>query len=398
MSVPVSNWEPSLFDDMMMTGLTFGTNYGDLASQTQIVIANSAHPMAAGLSGTVTTTNTGQIYFWAVPRQTPTSWRTLVGYSGRAAIFAYEAGDTMVGMNAPARRAGFFNGYGTTSRPTAGRCSTRRSSGRWLASRYPPTATPTNTVHPDTADRDADAHLHAGAADRDADEHHTPDTADRDADEHTGTADRTPTNTPVPPTATPTNTLHPGTANRNADEHLHPGTADRDADEHLHPGTADRDADEHLHPGTADRNAGTRRSRHPSDQHSAGTGRPGRRYLGQRRRPTRSARSPWHRPCRPLTCRPAYRALHDGTNLYLLVQVTDQTLRQRQRHKLVRRRHRRDLHRRRLQPQRDRYDGVNDFQFGVRYNDGNTVIAGTNSAPVPAGAQARIGGGQQPAT
>ena len=92
---------------------TFGTNYGDLASQTQIVIANSAHPMAAGLSGTVTTNSTGQIYFWAVPSASADIVATLVGYSGRAGIFAYEAGDTMVGMNAPARRAGFFNGYGT---------------------------------------------------------------------------------------------------------------------------------------------------------------------------------------------------------------------------------------------------------------------------------------------
>jgi regulation of enolase protein 1 (concanavalin A-like superfamily) len=86
----------------------------------------------------------------------------------------------------------------------------------------------------------------------------------------------------------------------------------------------------------------------------------------------------------------SFRVLYDATNLYLLVEVTDQTL---------------------LNDSgtgwyfddtvevfidgdysrsATGYDGVNDFQLAVRYNDGNVIIRGSNSAPVPAGAQARL--------
>ena len=112
-AVPVVNWEPSLLDDMQMTGTTWMTDYGDLSSQTQIVITNSTHPLAAGLSGTVATTNSGQIYFWGAPGSSAVKVAALVGYPSRTSIFAYDTGAAMVGMTAPARRVGFFNGYAT---------------------------------------------------------------------------------------------------------------------------------------------------------------------------------------------------------------------------------------------------------------------------------------------
>jgi hypothetical protein len=111
--IPVINWEPSLFDDMLMTGVTSGTHYGDLASQTQLNIVDASHPLAAGLAaGLRTTTASPQLYFWAVPSANASVAATLNGYPTRAAVFGYEAGADMVGMKAPARRVGFFNGVG----------------------------------------------------------------------------------------------------------------------------------------------------------------------------------------------------------------------------------------------------------------------------------------------
>jgi regulation of enolase protein 1 (concanavalin A-like superfamily) len=84
----------------------------------------------------------------------------------------------------------------------------------------------------------------------------------------------------------------------------------------------------------------------------------------------------------------SYRTLWNGTNLYVLVQVTDETL----------------INDSGATWYADdgveifidgdnsrgsTYDGVNDFQLGVRWNDG-AIIRGSNSAPVPAGAQASI--------
>jgi regulation of enolase protein 1 (concanavalin A-like superfamily) len=86
----------------------------------------------------------------------------------------------------------------------------------------------------------------------------------------------------------------------------------------------------------------------------------------------------------------SFRALYDAANLYLLVEVTDQTLLN-------------DsgtgwYHDDTVEIFVDgnysrsttAYDGVNDFQLAVRYNDGNVIVRGSNSAPVPAGAQARL--------
>lgn len=109
--IPVINWEPSLFDDMMMTGTSSGADYGDLANQSQLNIVNAGHPLAAGLpAGLATTTSSQQLYFWGAPAADATVVASLNGYPTRAAVFGYEEGATMVGMKAPARRVGFFSG------------------------------------------------------------------------------------------------------------------------------------------------------------------------------------------------------------------------------------------------------------------------------------------------
>ncbi|MEI2688265.1 MAG: sugar-binding protein [Anaerolineae bacterium] len=86
----------------------------------------------------------------------------------------------------------------------------------------------------------------------------------------------------------------------------------------------------------------------------------------------------------------SFRALHDATNLYLLVEITDQAL--------INDSGAGWYHDDTVEVFIDgdysrsatAYDGVNDFQLAVRYADGNVVIQGANSAPVPAGAQARF--------
>ena len=86
----------------------------------------------------------------------------------------------------------------------------------------------------------------------------------------------------------------------------------------------------------------------------------------------------------------SFRALYDAANLYLLVEVTDDVL--------VNDSGAGWYHDDTVEVFVDGdysrsttgYDGVNDFQLAVRYNDGNVIIRGSNSAPVPAGVQASL--------
>ena len=109
-AIPLLTWEAGLYDDFNMTGLTTA-DYGVTVNQTQLTIATPGHPLAAGLSGLVTTNNRGTAFFWGVPSANATIIATATR-SNRAAIFTYEEGATMVGLKAPARRIGFSNGIG----------------------------------------------------------------------------------------------------------------------------------------------------------------------------------------------------------------------------------------------------------------------------------------------
>ena len=204
-AVPVITWEPALLDDMQMTGTTYGTNMGDQSGQTQLVVAGG-HPLAAGLNGAVTTSTSSQTYFWGAPAASADLIASIVGQSTHAAIFAYETGDSMVGLTAPARRLGFFNGYGANY-TTAG-WALWDAAVTWMVDCQAPTPTPvppTSTPAPPTATATT-----------------TPvpptATATNTPVPPTATATKTPipptataTNTPVPPTATATNTPVPPT-------------------------------------------------------------------------------------------------------------------------------------------------------------------------------------------
>ena len=119
-AVPVLSWEPSLSDDMAMTDTTSGTSYGTTGGQTQLaLVAASADPMTAGLSGVQTVVSSASTFTWGQPASTAVVVARLSGSSTRAAIYRYEKGASMVGFTAPERRVGFFLNDTTATALTA---------------------------------------------------------------------------------------------------------------------------------------------------------------------------------------------------------------------------------------------------------------------------------------
>jgi len=116
--VPVVVWEPSLFDDLGMTGPEEHGGSGVLPSTGQLLIHDPGSPLAAGLSGTVQVIAASpdgpvrarrlEMSFGSPGPQARwvASWP---GRPERAVVFAYERGTLMPGLPAaPARRVGLF--------------------------------------------------------------------------------------------------------------------------------------------------------------------------------------------------------------------------------------------------------------------------------------------------
>ncbi len=107
-AVPVLLWEAFILDDMKMTGPVAQVDYGSIVNQQEVAITTTGHPLAAGLAGPRQVTAAGKRLIWGRPAASAEVVGTAVADAERAAIFAYEAGDVMAGMTAPARRVGFF--------------------------------------------------------------------------------------------------------------------------------------------------------------------------------------------------------------------------------------------------------------------------------------------------
>ncbi|MDX2246951.1 MAG: T9SS type A sorting domain-containing protein [Bacteroidia bacterium] len=107
-AVPVLNCEAWLFDDMKMTGTIENTDYGSVFNTSQIFIANTGGPLTAGMSGMVQITSSGQEVGFGKPAANCIKVARLSSNSIQHVLFAYESGTSMVGMNAPARRVGFY--------------------------------------------------------------------------------------------------------------------------------------------------------------------------------------------------------------------------------------------------------------------------------------------------
>jgi hypothetical protein len=102
-AVPVVVQHTGIWDDMLLAEVRGGTSPG-----TQVAIGAPAHPLAAGLIGTVPVTNTPGSFGWGIPSPSGLRVATPVGDPNAAVILAYEQGAAMFGgLAAPARRAGF---------------------------------------------------------------------------------------------------------------------------------------------------------------------------------------------------------------------------------------------------------------------------------------------------
>jgi Bacterial Ig domain/Carboxypeptidase regulatory-like domain/IPT/TIG domain/Beta-propeller repeat/Bacterial TSP3 repeat len=126
--VPVILWEADLLVYQGMTGAVSGTDFGTTTNQTQVSIVDAAHPLAAGLAGTVSVVSTASSFTWGKPNANAAKIASLTGDSTRSTIFGYETGAAMPGLPAPglpapARRVAFFltdtNGVNLTANGAA---------------------------------------------------------------------------------------------------------------------------------------------------------------------------------------------------------------------------------------------------------------------------------------
>jgi hypothetical protein len=100
--VPVINWEFDILDDMGMTGLVSGTDFGTSATTQQLNISDPTHPLAAGLTGTQTVVTTATAFTWGKPDINPVRIAALTSDPTRYVIFGYDSGAAMAGFEAPA--------------------------------------------------------------------------------------------------------------------------------------------------------------------------------------------------------------------------------------------------------------------------------------------------------
>jgi hypothetical protein len=135
-AVPVVTWENAIYDDLHMTGTVAGSDYGTAANQSSLTLANDKHALAGGRSGAVTVSAAAPLT-WGKPTAGAVNIAPLPGDSSKSVLFAYEQGATMVGMSAPARRAGLFLGDATAASFTGAGWSLFDAAIHWAAGTRP---------------------------------------------------------------------------------------------------------------------------------------------------------------------------------------------------------------------------------------------------------------------
>ena len=110
LQLPLVNMEYLLLAGLGMTDTVKGIDYGGLFSQKQqlIDVVNSTHLIAGGLSGTIKMFSDSGYMEWGKPSSNASTIATVFAHPDKAIIFAYEKESDMVGIKAPARRAGFL--------------------------------------------------------------------------------------------------------------------------------------------------------------------------------------------------------------------------------------------------------------------------------------------------
>jgi hypothetical protein len=113
-------FEGYVFDDMALTGSAAGRDYGYKTGQSQVVVLDGSHPIAGGMSGTVTFADNAEgNIFWGVPNSNAARIAGLVSDQAKVTVFAYEQGAVLYnGAAAADRRVGMFFGENTASHLT----------------------------------------------------------------------------------------------------------------------------------------------------------------------------------------------------------------------------------------------------------------------------------------
>ncbi len=112
-AVPVVIWKADHFDDLLLSqgrGVTSTT-------KREVTIADPAHPLAAGLTGTVEVVDPGHPRFfgWCIPRPGGVTIATIPGeVTSHAGVFGFELGADLAPGSAPERRVGLFMNDPTT--------------------------------------------------------------------------------------------------------------------------------------------------------------------------------------------------------------------------------------------------------------------------------------------
>jgi hypothetical protein len=106
-AIPMLCVENGQYRNQGMTGSSSGTNWGEETDQTAVTIRPGASELVGAATGTVTISRMAGPLGWGLPAATAIKGATVAGKADRSAIFGYAKGDQMVGMVAPARRAGF---------------------------------------------------------------------------------------------------------------------------------------------------------------------------------------------------------------------------------------------------------------------------------------------------
>jgi hypothetical protein len=122
--IPVLNWEVNIQDDYLMTFGSSGSDLGETAGQTNVIITLANHPLAAGLStGRVSVVSSPQTFTWGVPNAaTAKVIATMDDGTGHPCVYGYERGDLLVdgATPAPARRVHIFmqeNAFASLTEP-----------------------------------------------------------------------------------------------------------------------------------------------------------------------------------------------------------------------------------------------------------------------------------------
>jgi hypothetical protein len=99
---PVLSWEAALQDNLLFTTDEDTVTRGVLGGQTQLEIVEATHPIATGLSGTITVADAGVEFSWGMPPPSATLIARLADGSERYGLYAFDPGDVLIDGSTPA--------------------------------------------------------------------------------------------------------------------------------------------------------------------------------------------------------------------------------------------------------------------------------------------------------